>query len=505
MAITVPRYRDDAVKTIPLPGVRRTSGTTEETFGGGAVAEAPARANREFLSASLAIQEKARKQAHDLGVQQADLQLQALQQEQERATTQYRGQQALGARDTITKDWTTGAESIYQSITDPAQRAEVGLRAEARRLQLLDVVERHTNAELTQWEQDSTKAFKVNARDEGVRHAYDPQRLSIAILQQHSATRRQADNEGWSPEQLQAQLREDASGTYKAATLALVESNPELALQFMATHRADLEATDYAPLQKAAMDARQKRVKEGELMLAQQTDQTTLQGLQGLAQGTLTTNKVDQWEKSRLMTPELSTALRESITSPQTVAATSDSQTYLTLFTQAADPTAVDDAGNPVDRRQLALRAVEAVRDGKLSRADFADITNRLVADVQDQETQLLTPPTPAPPKPPSMFSRAVTMVRQAAQSLSFASPSAAAGGPALAANMIRSFLRASDQKKPAELPAIAQQVIEEHTVQVNPRRTQFVLGQVYTNANNVKGKVTGYDAQGNPTWEVVP
>ena len=167
---TVPVSRENTVRNEALPGVRVNTDQPLSAFGGGdslnTTNQAARGLNNEMSGAAFEVMAKQKKDADDVRLQAADLELSKAQTDVQIQANDMRGENAFGAPEFVDKEWKARSDKIREGLAGDYQKAQFNRIHAARSADLYRSTQNHVAAEAKQYDLDTTNAYVENAQNQ---------------------------------------------------------------------------------------------------------------------------------------------------------------------------------------------------------------------------------------------------------------------------------------------------------------------------------------------------
>ena len=167
---TVPVSRETSVRNEALPGVRVNTQQPLSAFGGGDTLNTTNQAarglNNEMSGAAFDVMAKQKKDADDVRLQAADLELSKAQTDVQIQANDMRGENAFGAPEFVDKEWKARSDKIREGLAGDYQKAQFNRIHAARSADLYRSTQNHVAAEAKQYDLDTTNAYVENAQNQ---------------------------------------------------------------------------------------------------------------------------------------------------------------------------------------------------------------------------------------------------------------------------------------------------------------------------------------------------
>ena len=167
---TVPVSRETSVRNEALPGVRVNTQQPLSAFGGGdslnTTNQAARGLNNEMSGAAFEVMAKQKKDADDVRLQAADLELSKAQTDVQIQANDMRGENAFGAPEFVDKEWKSRSDKIREGLAGDYQKAQFNRIHAARSADLYRSTQNHVAAEAKQYDLDTTNAYVENAQNQ---------------------------------------------------------------------------------------------------------------------------------------------------------------------------------------------------------------------------------------------------------------------------------------------------------------------------------------------------
>lgn len=291
--IPVPEYGDRKIQEGDIPGVRVQPGATVETFGGGPGLE---RIREGVESTALNVQKyafEAQKAADEIAVQDSDLQVSLSQNKIQSEILKKTGKDAAGAKDYLDQEWKKTSEDALKSVSNDRQRQMLEKKLFARYSSLDEFAQKHMAVQFKQHDENSTKSFIENERNDAALNAGDPKKVAESLFRQEETFKKYADRNGLGEEELKNGLSEIRTQTHMAAIDGLLTSGDTAAAKsYYEQNKKQITGKDA----KGFVDYLDSRTKRVEAEKAYQQKQVYSQNLRkttlDLFDGNLTINEL---------------------------------------------------------------------------------------------------------------------------------------------------------------------------------------------------------------------
>jgi hypothetical protein len=244
---TVPVYGQQRVSTAPLSG-----GTLSPEAPSGAF-QAPAPVDLSGVArVALDVQERARQQADQVAILDADNQLADLGTSIETRALSRRGKEAMGASAEAQTEWQKRTSEMETSLASDRQRQAFRQRAANRWASIHESVERHAAGEGQRYDEDQTKAALGNRVDDAARYYTDPARVATSIAEARAILKDYAGRTGMAPEELQARTADVVSKAHTGVLARFLSTGADQAASaYYEAHKTELTGDDAARAEQA--------------------------------------------------------------------------------------------------------------------------------------------------------------------------------------------------------------------------------------------------------------
>lgn len=262
MAIVVPRL-EQSVPEQALPTVRVDPSAPLSSFGGGAALERTAQAGQQTIDGARDFFLEEKKKADDLFVQELRSSGQRegnrLRWDPVEGAFNHKGKDALG----IMKDYGTRYSKYLDQLSESSTSDEQKVAFRRIRLDLQgdfeDSLQKHTFAEVSKFDDESTKYASVLEREDAVLNFEKPGRIERAIENQKAMIRAHGQRTGKPPEVIALETYSAISATHEAVINHLTAQGRDLdAEQYFERVKDQLSSID--------RDQAEAKVREGSLL-----------------------------------------------------------------------------------------------------------------------------------------------------------------------------------------------------------------------------------------------
>lgn len=253
---TVPVRQDGLTPTgnIPSPSIRGGN----SSFGGGAgqVAEATDR----LLGFAGQIAEKETQRADEIAFMDMDTEAASRVSEIELRVKSLKGRDAYGAPEIVDKEWTKAAAELEGRATGRVQRDMLNRALQVRRQRLDQDVNAHMAVEGENYEAETTKARIEVAQNEAALHYGDPTRVQAALAEQSLVIDSFAEANGKSPEWVAQKKGQELSSTHRSViSRMLTDGNLKAAGDYLAANKSQIQSDDLAIINAVSVEAARAR------------------------------------------------------------------------------------------------------------------------------------------------------------------------------------------------------------------------------------------------------
>jgi hypothetical protein len=194
----VPRQELQQVEERQGPNVRAQDFSTLESFGGGAVAEAPMKAAGSMLDTAAKVMIEQQREADRTRVNeltaQAQLEIQNTLHAPETGLLYRKGKDALGAQDDFNKSYTKLRDNILKEASNERQKGALTRWLDDKYADYSGTILKHSGVE---FEKEKEKVFETKlatVRNEATLNFMDPEIVAKSIAEQHAAIEDQYKN-----------------------------------------------------------------------------------------------------------------------------------------------------------------------------------------------------------------------------------------------------------------------------------------------------------------------
>lgn len=215
------------------PNVRVSTDAPAEAFGGGPSAGAVANAGVQLGGQALQIAKEEKQKADDVATIEAYTKTVSLRNsliyDPKTGAMNRKGKDALGVSEEYGAQFNVGADEIEASLTNDDQKAFYKkIRAQEAR-DLEGNLTRHTFQQTQVYDEDTTKASLVTAREDAVMNYQDPSKIAQNLAMQKSIITAHASRNGLPPEVVAQHLRDAESKTHEAVINRMLANGQDLA------------------------------------------------------------------------------------------------------------------------------------------------------------------------------------------------------------------------------------------------------------------------------------
>jgi hypothetical protein len=204
----VPTYEGDAVRQEALPVVQRQKQLPLETFGGG-------QSQEKLSNAVLGFVEKAKQDADQVAVLDADRQISEYETKRlydpKTGALNKKGKDAFGVSESTMTALEKDASEIEGTLSNNSQKMAFRQRFASRATEVNRTLERHVGAEMAEYDQVQTKAFKENRLNYALTNFQDMDLVEKSIQESQGATLDWAKRNGVSKDAQDMVLLQDSS------------------------------------------------------------------------------------------------------------------------------------------------------------------------------------------------------------------------------------------------------------------------------------------------------
>ncbi len=122
-------------------------------------------------------------------------------------------------------------DSIYNSLSNPSQKAMFEERAQQRKIQLDKSVSRHVSNEIQKYEDETTQSYLKSEQDLAIKNYQDPQRVAQSIYNQKQTVLKYAERNGLDPETTKFQVQNVESKTHAEVISRMLTNGDDLTAQ----------------------------------------------------------------------------------------------------------------------------------------------------------------------------------------------------------------------------------------------------------------------------------
>jgi len=497
----VPKY-EKQVQDQGMPRVRTGVDAPLSAFGGGQSLTNLVNTATDLTSHIHEIQVKEKIKADEAAVLNADFQLAQKQSLRENEVSSFRGQKAIGVADTYKKTWDQDISEIESTLVNPEQKEMFQKRAMARSLLFNDSVLKHESKEMETFYKDTTEGMLLNAQRDAAAHPYDPARIAANLEQQRGYIEMYGRQMGEAPEMTKSKVAAAVQTTHMGVVDRLIANEDfDLAESYLNGSQSHLTG-DQVRAAKSLIEAgrKQKTVnkKEAQDRLEQELFMRTLPG----AENPLRLAELNSMAAGGILPREMYDHFVGRLTNINNDPTIPFEEKVARRFDLGRRFAELNGAGwGNAEIDETTFMPVTEARGNRLDQLkEFRKFVSESAPYITKEDERAYL-----------MYTQADFNEAQAAKAGLFRGliehlrNLSGRYGADVGAQFITPMLEAMAPDVPVEKAnEIAANVREKANVAANPNRTRYTVGQIITNANGLKAKVTGYDAVGNPTLELV-
>ncbi len=244
----VPRYNRDPVQQAALPNIRPGVDAPIEAFGGG-------HANQQVFSQVTAIAQKAKNDADQLAVLDADRKLSEVETrllyDPQSGAINKKGKDAFGAHEEVMRNLETEVQSIEGELRNETQRMAFRRSLVSRQVNIDRQLQRHVSTEIQRYDNETTESYLANERDAAVANYHDPERVNLSVERQRAAIQDHANRNGLPPEWVENKLKDSTSKTHGSVISRMLANGQDLdAKKYYDAHKDLFTGADAAAIEK---------------------------------------------------------------------------------------------------------------------------------------------------------------------------------------------------------------------------------------------------------------
>lgn len=252
---TVPTIQTRQIQEQGLNIRRSNIRTSDETFGGGQSAENVSRAAQGLIQNAIAIEDKARREANDIAVYEADKQASDLETrllyDRENGAMNKKGKDALGLPDSVLPEFDKNIEQIVEGLANDEQRDLFKRLVLSRRSGINKQISRHIAREGQKYDSAVTDSYIANERNAALENFHDEERINIAINRQRAAILDHADRNGLPAEWKKLKLGEIQSKTHSGVISRIIDGGDDIkAKNYYEKYKDQIDGNDRVKLTK---------------------------------------------------------------------------------------------------------------------------------------------------------------------------------------------------------------------------------------------------------------
>jgi hypothetical protein len=244
----VPTYGGPQVGRSPLPGVRVPGQAPAGAFQ--PVQPIDISGVQQALAREV---DRARQQADQLTVLEADNQIARLETDLRISALNRRGKDALGATADIEDEWRKGVSEIEKGIAkSDRQRRAVAARASGRWAQLYETIERHAAGEANRYDDETTKAALATRINDATANYADERAVALALIEAKAIVTDYATRNGLSPEVRDEQVADTVSAIHTGVLNRMLSAGDDRQAQaYYTAAKKEIRGDDAARIEKA--------------------------------------------------------------------------------------------------------------------------------------------------------------------------------------------------------------------------------------------------------------
>lgn len=250
MPITVPRYQQQ-VQEQGAPDVKFGVETSREAFGGGESTQNAFQAVGGMAEVASKMFQEQKKNADQVAFMDADSRASALQLKLQLEAEGMKGRNAAGAIDVVSGSWKKGIEDIEKSLSNDDQKMAFRKSVSQRFEGLNKHVQTHSFKELEAYDDESTKNYIKNSRDEALTNYKDPQALGVSLYRQQSAIVEQGKRKGKDADTIREDLQKAMTETHAGVLERMVNNHEDLlAKEYFAKYKDEIDGDKVGDIEK---------------------------------------------------------------------------------------------------------------------------------------------------------------------------------------------------------------------------------------------------------------
>lgn len=204
---------------------------------------------------AMGIVQKAREDADQVAVLNADKELSALETDilynPETGAYNKKGKDAFGLPETVSEDWKKGADKIAESLSNPVQRAAFQRSVNSRYGDIDRQLQKHVGVEMSKYDDETTSAYIANERSAAVMNYQDPERVEMAKQRQQAAIMDHAKRNGLPEEWAKQKIQDTTSKTNTDIVNRMLANGDDLnAKKYFDANKEQFQGDDIAAVEK---------------------------------------------------------------------------------------------------------------------------------------------------------------------------------------------------------------------------------------------------------------
>ncbi len=239
-----------SVQTVALPTIRESADSSVEAYGGGKANQLPEAATN-LGNASFQIAAEQKRNSDQVAHQDYDSDLSKLQTDIMVHTSQMQGKDAAGSIDYAQEAWTKGISDLSAGLANDEQKGAAAQAARVRWDQIYNHVQVHTADQLQAYDDESTKNYIQNSRNEALTNYTNPDAINMSVARQSASLGAFADRHGKGQDWIDAQTQDAQSKTYSGVINRMLDNGQDLlAQQYFKTVKDQIAGDDIGKVEK---------------------------------------------------------------------------------------------------------------------------------------------------------------------------------------------------------------------------------------------------------------
>lgn len=225
----VPRSGISEVGQTETRIVKQNVNVSSETFGGGQALQDVIQPANQLARQAIELEDKHRKQANDMAILEADEKMSravnTLLYDKDGGAMNAKGKNAFGLPDYVYGAFDENASKIENELANDEQKAEFRKRVLSRKGGFDRQIQMHVSNEGYKYDQQLTESYIKNERDSALSNFHNLEAVSLSVLNQRDAIRKNAERNGVSPDVLEQRLKSEQSKTLLGVMGNAIESD----------------------------------------------------------------------------------------------------------------------------------------------------------------------------------------------------------------------------------------------------------------------------------------